>query len=181
MYQERKFDLNISGLSESQIQAHLGLYSGYVKNTNNLIEVMKTAEGPALAETSRRFGFEFNGMRLHEYYFEQFEKGGEDSSKLKDRLAEQFGSFDSWKDDFVRIGKLRGIGWALLVEDDRTGDLMNVWISDHENGHLGGQKILLAMDIWEHAYLIDLMPSDRGKYIDIFFKNLNWNVIESRV
>ncbi|MBU0614362.1 Fe-Mn family superoxide dismutase [Patescibacteria group bacterium] len=180
MYTEKVFQLASTGLSDGQMKAHLGLYSGYVKNVNLLLEEMRIAKGPALSEISRRFSFEFNGMRLHEYYFEQFEAGQSEGSTVKEEIAKQFGSFDVWKEDFIRIGSLRGIGWAILVEDERTGRLMNIWVSDHEVGHLGGQKILLAMDAWEHAYLLDMLPSERAKYINLFFEHLNWDVVEGR-
>lgn len=187
-YTEKQFDLNhVQGLSSEQLNAHLGLYAGYVKNTNLLIEKLdklKNEEhGPELAEISRRFGFEFNGMRLHEYYFEQFTSNNEDElpvESLKKALAEQFGSFEAWEADFKRTGMLRGAGWTLLVEDEDNGNLFNIWVNDHELGHLGSQKVLLAMDVWEHAYLVDYLPSQRKEYIDIFFQNLNWSIVENR-
>ncbi len=186
-YTEKTFDLGeLEGLSKKQIDAHLGLYAGYVKNVNamleKLVELKKDAEknAIAIAEITRRFGFEFNGMRLHEYYFDQFVQGGESSDKLKSAIEKEWGSFEAWKAELVSVAKMRGIGWALLVEDDRHGNLHNIWVSDHELGQLGGQKILLALDVWEHAFLLDYLPSERANYIDAFFKNLNWNVVESR-
>ncbi len=185
LYTQKEFQLpELEGLSKKQIDAHLGLYAGYVKNVNLLIEKidgLKEQGGPELAELSRRFGFEFNGMRLHEYYFEQFEQGEGENTVLKEKLAEQFGSFEAWQDDFKRIGKLRGAGWTLLVQDEANGNLFNIWVNDHELGHLGSQKVLLAMDVWEHAFLLDYLPSERGDYIDAFFKNLNWNIVEGRI
>lgn len=184
-YEEKKFNIGeLDGISAKQIEEHLKLYTGYVKNVNafmeKIAELKKGDGGPALAELQRRFGFEFNGMRLHEYYFEQFEKSESGGAKLKDALAEQYGSYDAWAEDFKAIGKLRGVGWALLVQDERTGHLHNIWVSDHEVGHLGGQKILLAMDVWEHAFLLDHLPSGRGDYIEAFFRNLDWGVVEGR-
>lgn len=184
-YTEKQFDLTeVDGLSEEQLNAHLSLYAGYVKNTNLLMEKLETLRagegGPELSELTRRFGFEFNGMRLHEYYFEQFAPGAGEKGSVAERLAEQFGSFEAWEADFKRVGKLRGAGWTILVEDGETGNLFNIWVNDHELGHLGSQKILLAMDVWEHAFLVDYLPSQRGEYIETFFKNLNWSVVESR-
>lgn len=186
-YLEKKFDLGeLDGLSKKQIDAHLALYAGYVKNTNALLakiqEYKKDAEANALAlsELMRRFGFEFNGMRMHEYYFDQFVKGGASTTTLKDKLTAEWGSFENWMNEFKAIGKMRGIGWVALVQDDRHGNLHNVWITDHELGQLGGQKILLAMDVWEHAYLLDYLPAQRPDYIEAFFKNVNWGVIEAR-
>ncbi len=185
LYTKKEFNLpELTGLSQRQIEAHLGLYAGYIKNVNILIEQIETLRGkggPELSELSRRIGFEFNGMRLHEYYFEQFEDGGEKKTILRDALAAQFGSFDAWKEDFVRIGSLRGAGWVLLVQDEENGNFFNIWVNDHELGHLGSQKIWLAMDVWEHAFLLDYLPSERKKYIEAFFDNVNWNIVEGRV
>lgn len=186
-YTAKTFQLGeLKGLSAKQIEVHLGLYAGYVKHVNVLNDTLQSLmqdsekNAYALSEVKRRLGFEFNGMRLHEYYFEQFEKTSGELTGLHESLANQFGSFEAWKAEFMAVGKMRGIGWALLVEDDRTGDLMNVWVSDHEFGQLGGQKILLAMDVWEHAFMVDYVPSERGKYIDAFFENLDWQVVEQR-
>jgi superoxide dismutase, Fe-Mn family len=186
-YQKKEFTIGeLEGLSTKQIEAHLGLYAGYVKNTNKVMslieEMKKDAEANAyqLSEVKRRFGFEFNGMRLHELYFEQFEASDNASENLKAALVKQYGSYEAWEAEFKAVGKMRGVGWALLIQDERTGHLHTNWVSDHEVGHLGGQKILLAMDIWEHAFLVDYLPSERGVYIDAFFKNLQWGVVEER-
>jgi len=184
-YTAKTFNLGeLEGLSAKQIEAHLGLYAGYVKNTNGLFADLKAAreagDARKASELQRRLGFEFNGMRLHEYYFEQFEASEGGEGALKEAIEKQWGSYDAWKTEFVEVAKLRGIGWTLLVQDERTGNLMNVWVSDHELGHLGGQNILLALDVWEHAFMVDYLPSERGTYIDAFFKNLQWGVVEGR-
>jgi len=189
-YIEQKFELGeLEGLSRKQVEAHLGLYSGYVNNVNklnaSLEELSKDSEvnGYAISEVKRRFGFEFNGMRLHEYYFEQFENKigvADPAFPLQQAIVKQWGSYEAWEAEFKTVGKMRGIGWALLLHDEKAGQLMNVCVSDHELGHLAGQKILLAMDIWEHAFMVDYLPSERGVYIDAFFKNLNWEVVETR-
>lgn len=188
MYETKSFNIGkLEGFSEKQFREHLKLYEGYVKNINTLTsrvdELKKDSETHAyeLAELKRRLGFEFNGMRLHEYYFEQFEAGEGSSSTLRSKLEMQFGSYDAWKAEFIAVASMRGVGWALLVEDARTGTLHNVWVSDHEVGHLGGQNILLALDVWEHAFLLDYLPGERGKYIEAFFSNLNWQVAEGRL
>lgn len=189
-YTEKSFNIGeLEGLSTKQIEAHLGLYAGYVKNANKLnatlTDLMKDSEANAyaLSEVKRRFGFEFNGMRLHEYYFEQFEQGvGETPGglPLREAIEKQWGSYENWENEFKAVGKMRGVGWALLLHDEKSDNLINIWVSDHELGHLAGQKVLLAMDIWEHAFLVDYMPNERGVYIDAFFKNLNWGVVEGR-
>lgn len=183
-YTAKNYNLKgLAGLSDKQIEVHLGLYAGYVKNVNLLLEKLEMGRAQgwdevAMAELQRRFGFEFNGMRLHEYYFDQFVSGGVEGDSLQKALAQHFGSFENWKADFVRVGKMRGIGWALLVRDGEN--LLNIWVSDHEVGHLGGLEVILAMDVWEHAFLIDYLPSERAKYIDAFFENVKWGVVEGR-
>lgn len=187
MYEVKSFSLGeLPGLSAKQVEAHLGLYTGYVKNVNRMLaditEYKKDSEknAVALSEIMRRFAFEFNGMRLHELYFEQFEKKEGSLSLVGEGIVKQWGSEEAWSAEFKRVGMMRGIGWVLLVRDEATGRLMNIWVSDHELGHLAGTKVLLAMDVWEHAYLLDYLPSERAKYIESFFSNLSWQVVESR-
>jgi superoxide dismutase, Fe-Mn family len=191
-YEAKTFSIGeLEGISKDQINQHLGLYSGYVKNVNGLQDDLamymedSQKHARALSELMRRFGFEFNGMRLHEYYFEQLGESGVssasgESGELKAAIVEQFGSFEAWENQFKAIGKMRGIGWVLLVRDELHGNLHNIWVSDHELGHLGGQDILCAMDVWEHAYMVDHGAKGRGDYIDAFFANLNWGVCEAR-
>lgn len=167
----------LEGFSETQISEHLKLYAGYVKNTNLLMEKMSIDQ----PELTRRFGFEYNGMRLHEYYFSQFESStNSGDEKLTKALAEQYGSFDAWKSEISAMAVMRGIGWVLTVVDETNGNLLNVWVSDHELGQLGGQKIVFALDVWEHAYTVDYKPTERAKYVDAFWKNLNWQKVEER-
>lgn len=191
-YQEKTFRLEgLEGFSEKQISEHLKLYAGYVKNTNKLtnklaVDIARRGEDEsnaiAAAELRRRLGFEFNGMRLHELYFEALGTSKSlGDGDLRNALAAQFGSFDAWLADFKKTGMMRGIGWAVLCRDSQTGNLFNVWVSDHEVGHLAGLPVILAMDVWEHAYAIDFLPTGRKEYIEVFFKNLNWMVVESRL
>lgn len=185
-YTEQKFDLPpLDGLSEKQLEVHLKLYAGYVKNVNaikeKVTELKKDSEknGLALAELTRRFGFEFNGMRLHELYFEALGGQGEGGDLAK-ALADQYGSLNAWREEFKAMGVMRGIGWVLLTYDQKAQCFHNIWVSDHEVGHLGNLPILLAMDMWEHAFMVDYVPADKNKYIEAFFSNLNWGVVEKR-
>lgn len=186
-YSEQKFDLGtLDGLSDKQIEVHLKLYAGYVKNVNAMQEkiedLKKDSEKNAipLAEITRRFGFEFNGMRLHELYFEALGNVQSEGGELAKALAEQYGSLDAWREEFKAVGMMRGIGWALLTYDQKAQRFHNIWVSDHEVGHLGNLPILLAMDMWEHAFMVDYVPAEKKNYIEAFFKNLNWNTIEKR-
>lgn len=186
-YQEQSFNLpTMEGISAKQIEAHLKLYAGYVKNVNALElaidELKKDLEKNtiALSELTRRYGFEWNGMRLHEIYFSSLGGDGNITGKLANAITTQFGSVEAWKADMKRIALMRGTGWALLVHDRVGNQLKNIWISDHEIGHLAGCNVLFALDVWEHAYLLDLLPSQRGEYIETVFKHFNWNAIEAR-
>ncbi len=178
----------MQGFSDKALDLHFALYQGYVKNTNLVWEeLQKLAEQnqtktPAYAELKRRFGWEFDGMRLHELYFGNL--GGKEplapDSKLMKKIAENFGSFDKWAADFQATGALRGIGWAVLYEDPQSGRLFNTWINEHDVGHLAGCQPLLIMDVFEHAYLPDY-GLKRSDYIQAFFNNIDWKVVEGRL
>jgi superoxide dismutase, Fe-Mn family len=178
----------IPGFSDKLLDMHFTLYQGYVKNTNLLLEQFQQMAAqnqtgtPAYAELQRRLGWEFDGMRLHELYFANL--GGKEplkkDSKLMKRLEENFGNYDKWAADFKTIGAMRGIGWVVLYEDPHSGRLINVWINEHEVGHLAGGNPLLIMDVFEHAYLPDY-GLKRGDYIQAFFQNINWLAVEARL
>jgi len=179
--------LGMPGFSEKALNSHFQLYQGYVTNTNLLQESLQklSSEGKArsleYAELKRRLGWEFDGMRLHELYFENL--GGKGTlnpeSALHKHIVKDFGSFDKWKADFIATGSMRGIGWAILYLDPSSGKLINTWVGEHDIGHLVGGKPLLIMDVFEHAYMIDYLL-DRAKYIDAFFKNIQWDAVISR-
>jgi Fe-Mn family superoxide dismutase len=180
--------IGMEGFSQTLLNNHFTLYQGYVTNTNKLSDLLMNmlkedkAGGPEYSELKRRFGFEFNGMRLHEYYFENL--GGktppEKSGALAKKLADAYGSYDAWEKDFRATGMMRGIGWVILYQDNVTGGLFNQWINEHEVGHLAGCRPILVMDVFEHAFMTDY-GLKRADYIAAFFKNINWKVVESRV
>ena len=180
--------IGIDGFSETLLKNHFTLYQGYVTNTNKLVDLLTSMlkEGkvgtPEYAELKRRFGFEFNGMRLHEYYFDNLGGKGvlDKSGKLGRKLAEDFGSYEDWEKDFKGTGTMRGIGWTILYQDNITGKLMNQWINEHETGHPAGCIPILVMDVFEHAFITDY-GLKRADYIAAFFKNINWDVVESRL
>ncbi len=178
------------GISDYQIEAHLELYKGYVTNTNKLNEQLAamTASKPAApeyAELKRRLGFEYNGMVLHEYYFGNLTPNATGKPAASSRIAEaidrSFGGWEAWQADFQSVGTMRGVGWAVLFQDPANGALSNHWITLHEDGHPAGFKPLLVMDVWEHAYVLDYKFSERAKYIDAFFANIDWEMIERRL
>jgi Fe-Mn family superoxide dismutase len=186
-FEEQKFDIpELVGISADNIEEHLKLYSGYVKNANLILEKIEELSADSeknaylLGEMQRRFGFEFDGMRNHEYYFSSFSGGPKEISDgdLKNAIIENFGSFDLWLSRFKSIALTRGIGWAILYFDNKTGRLLNAFIEEQQMGHLVGLSPILLLDMWEHSFVADYKPSGKKNYIDDFFKNLNWEVIE---
>jgi Fe-Mn family superoxide dismutase len=162
---------------------------GYVRNTNALNEQLADlvyegkAGTPAYSELTRRLGFEYNGMRLHELYFDNLTSAFEEPSTghpLYAELANHYRNVDSWRRDVSTVASMRGVGWAILYQDPETGRLSNHWITLHEHGHPTGFRPLLVMDVWEHAFLIDYKPTERARYIDAFFANVNWQEVERR-
>jgi len=179
--------LGMPGFTDPLLQMHFKLYEGYVKNANELLTKLKAMNESGQGSSyeygalKRRLGWEFDGMRLHELYFGNLGGNGQFDLKgsLYGAITAQFGSFDSWKKDFVATGMMRGIGWSILYLDPMQGRLVNTWINEHDVGHLAGGTPLLIMDVFEHAY----MPQfglDRAKYIEAFFQNIDWKAPESR-
>jgi Fe-Mn family superoxide dismutase len=193
-YQPRQFNLSgLKGISDQTLEMHFKLYEGYVKETNNLTqritEFIKDGnvdqeEMPAYSELTRRMGFEYNGMVLHEYYFGNMKpRGGDEAPRgtFRSAVERSYPSYDIWKTDFVGVGKMRGVGWAICYLDPATGSISNHWITLHETGNISGFVPLLVMDVWEHAFLLDYAPSDRPKYIEAFMANVDWDAVEKRV
>lgn len=190
MYKPKNFEylLGLKGFSDQLLKNHFALYQAYLNNTNKLLESINTLlkEGKTgtleYAELKRRFSWEWNGMRLHEYYFENMAKDSvelDKESKLYKKIVEDFGSYEDWEKDFKGIGAMRGIGWAVLYYDPATGRLLNVWINEHDVGHLLGAKPILIMDVFEHAYMIDY-GLKRADYIEAFFKVIDWKTVIER-
>jgi len=191
-YKTKEFKLSgLQGISDETLKMHFGLYEGYVKNVNLLNEQIagiirkKEASGqdPIYTELTRRLGFEFGGMVLHEYYFENLAaKGkGSPSADFKHAVERSFESFDIWHQAFAAVGGMRGVGWAILYQDPVTEQLSNHWIALHQDGVPSGFKPIVVMDVWEHAFLLDYKPSERSKYIEAFFTNINWETVQRRL
>lgn len=189
-YKAEKYDhlLGTNGFSDELLKNHFTLYDGYVTNTNKLIETLTAmlkegkTDTPEYSELKRRFGWEFNGMRLHEYYFGNMTKGGsklDTSSAFYKQTVRDFGSFENWEKDFRAVGDIRGIGWALLYYDTTGNCLINTWIDEHDSGHLSGTAPVLIMDVFEHAFMIDYGVK-RDDYIEAFFGAIDWNVVAER-
>ncbi|HUP64843.1 MAG TPA: superoxide dismutase [Thermoanaerobaculia bacterium] len=192
-YKPKQFNLSgLSGISDETLEMHFTLYEGYVTNTNELNErVAELVRGGKVddertivfSELKRRLGFEYNGMILHEYYFENMKKqgGGDAAGEFRSAVEEAYGGYENWKADFTAVGMMRGIGWAICYQDPTSGTPVNVWVDEHHVNNLAGYTPLLVMDVWEHAFLRDYAPAEKGKYIDSFFSNINWTAVEKRI
>ena len=190
MYESKTYDhlLGTPGFSDQLLKNHFTLYQGYVKNVNALVQelVAMTKEGKggtlSHAELQRRFGWEFNGMRLHELYFGNMAKSStppvEDSALIAN-LKRIYGSYEAWENDFRTVGAMRGIGWTVLYYDPAANEFFNVWVNEHDVGHLAGCVPLLVLDVFEHAYTLDY-GIKKTDYIDAFFKAIDWNVVGQR-
>lgn len=190
MYEAQNFDhlLGLPGFSDQLMKNHFTLYQGYVMNTNKanslldeLLKADKTTT-PEYAELTRRFGWEFNGMRLHEYYFAAMTKTPgqlDPTSPLAQKIVSEFGSLANWEKDFRAVAAMRGIGWAILAYDETGDRLFNVWINEHDVGHLAGAKPLLVMDVFEHAYMLDYGVK-RADYISAYWNIIDWKTVENR-
>jgi Fe-Mn family superoxide dismutase len=189
-YTAKTFTLpELLGISTEQIKVHLALYEGYVKHVNLILEQLAQARTGEIvldpyvqAELRRRLAFEFCGMRMHEYYFEQFTgtKGGSPNSALARAAAEKYGSGEDFIAHIKEVAGTRGIGWVVVYWDEAPGMMHTTFVGDHELGQLAGLPIILALDMWEHAYMVDYRPAEKGKYIEAFFDNVDWSVLEAR-
>jgi superoxide dismutase, Fe-Mn family len=190
-YTARTFAIpELTGLSPKQLEVHLGLYAGYVKHVNLIMEKIAAykaadAEGNAYAinEMRRRLGFEFDGMRMHEYYFEQLEGGAtsvESGGALMKAVTEKYGGWDAYIAHLHEVAGTRGIGWVITYADPIGNTLHTAFVEDHQLGQLSGLPILLAIDLWEHAFMVDYVPAEKKSYVEAFLQNLNWSVVEKR-
>jgi len=177
------------GFSDKALETHFALYEGYVTNVGKIGDSLKELadkdkrDTPEYSELKRRAGWEWNGMRLHELYFENIAKEGlvlEPKSELAKKLTEDFGAYADWEKDFRATGMMRGIGWVILYAEPQAGSLFNAWINEHDCGHPAGAKPILVMDVFEHAYFPDY-GKDRASYIDAFMKNIDWQTVEKRL
>lgn len=190
-YTAQTFTLpELKGLSKKQIDVHLALYEGYVKHVNLIVDTIarlksEDAEKNAYAinELRRRLGFEFDGMRMHEYYFEQLEGGAQpmsETSALAQSATEKYGSVEGLLAHIKEVVGTRGIGWVVVYKDAKVNTLHTAFVNDHELGQLSGLPIILAVDLWEHAFMVDYVPAEKKNYVDAFLENVNWSVAEKR-
>ncbi len=178
------------GISSKNIEEHLKLYQGYVNNTNlifnKLAELKNDPEKNAflLGELHRRLGFEFDGMRNHEYFFASLSDGKKEINKegeLYKKITSVWGSFENFLGHFKFVATTRGIGWTILYYDKMSSKLIISWVDEHHLGQLTGLSPVLCLDMWEHAYVYDYPTSEKKKYIEVFFENLNWQNVEENL
>lgn len=185
-FTQKTFNLGVlKGISAKNIEEHLKLYAGYVKNANGIMEKMGELDSEKdayiVGEMFRRFSFEYNGMRNHEIYFSSLSGGStplKEDSELNKALVELFGSIENFKKEFTNLALTRGIGWAMLWYDKNDKRFLASWVDEQHLGQLQGCSPVIALDMWEHAYVYDYPTSEKKKYIEAFFENLNWSVIE---
>ncbi len=179
----------LQGITNDQIEEHLKLYNGYVTRTNALQEKLFSLAGAGTfdntyQELKRRNGWEWNGMRLHEYYFDNLTPNAQPlaaGNRFADAVAKQYGSLDGWKNDFMNTAKMPGVGWIITYHDPNGGQILNCWINQHEVAHLAGGRPILVLDVWEHAFTVYRKPTERAKYLDDFMANVNWDAVASRM
>ncbi len=178
----------LNGISDDQIADHWNLYVAYVNQSNALKKELEElrlegkASSFAYADRRRRFGFEFAGMTLHEFYFANLKSDIElnEEGAFAQAVKKSFGSLEAWKEDFTNTGKTRSIGWAICYMDPETGDLNNHFVQLHEEGNIPSFHPIVVMDVWEHAYMVDHKAGGRPAYIESVMSNINWEKVEHR-
>ncbi len=186
-FETKTFEIpELTGISAKNIEEHLKLYAGYVKNANLILEKIAEYKTDSeknayiLGELQRRFAFEFDGMRNHEYYFGSLVGGAQPlhDGPLMKAIVTNFGTFESFLTSFKAIALTRGIGWAVLYYDKHTDRLLTQWVDEQHLGHLTGLSWIVGIDVWEHAFVFDYQPSGKKQYVEDFFANINWSLIE---
>lgn len=190
-YKAKDYSLlrGLNNISNDQIEVHLTLYNGYVTRSNKLNDTLASMinEGKTAAaeyqELKRRAGWEHNGVILHELYFDNLSSAGGtgEGSKFASAISKQYGDFATWKADFAASAKMPGIGWVVCYHDPVRGAFDNYWIDRHDVGHPAGYKPVVVIDMWEHAWSAYLKPTEKAKYVDDFFANMNWAAIDGRL
>jgi Fe-Mn family superoxide dismutase len=187
-FTEKTFNIpELKGISAKSIEEHLKLYSGYVKNANLILEhggeLAKEGDKYSyeMSELQRRFAFEYNGIRNHEYYFAHLEGGSAPittGGALEKEMQNWCGSVETFVAHFKKLASTRGVGWAMLYWDPIDKTLLTQWIDEQHLGQLNGCRPILALDMWEHSFVADYQPSGKKQYIEDFFENLNWQSVE---
>jgi Fe-Mn family superoxide dismutase len=184
-YEVRPFDLSgVQGLSKKAIDLHLGLYKGYVENLNKLLEQAPKGGSPLVMDGyNRRFAFEYNGVKLHELFFEQLASKRRQplaDSDFADALKEDFGDFNGWKGKIEAVAATRGVGWVMTLRERSTSRLHNFWVDLHHMNMPADSQIVFVLDVWEHAYMLDFTPAQKADYVKTILENVDWATVEKR-
>ena len=169
-------------LNPQLLDIHLKLYEGYVQQVNFIDESSNKSSDPFMKQSLRKqYGFEYDGMRLHELYFGQLGGKGDSNLKVKivNKISEKYGSLDSFILEVKSFAKTRGIGWVILFGNISNGELKLAWIQDHEKGFLSGWVPIVVIDLWEHAY-ISQFGLNKDSYVDLCFEYMDWKVVDVR-
>jgi superoxide dismutase, Fe-Mn family len=180
-YEAKDFSsLYSTKFNKELLSMHLKLYQGYVDNVNKVEKLLSETHAYTKDAIKRRFSWEYNGMKLHELYFDGIissDLSHKESSFIFKVISKQYGSYEKWEEGFIDVGKIRGIGWCVVyLEGDK---IINGWIDNHNIGCLICTQPLIVMDVWEHAY-ITAYGTDREKYIKDFIDSINWDVVDKR-
>jgi Fe-Mn family superoxide dismutase len=184
------FDLSqVQGLSREALELHLDLYRGYVKAVNELLAEDKPTSGrmPASvisARSSARFAFEWNGMTMHESFFETLAGSHDAPLPIDGCIAaaakRSYGGLEQWQADCLQLAETRGVGWVVCSYDPRSERLFDHWVDLHHFNHTLGTVPVLVLDLWEHAWISDFKPSERADYFQSLWGQINWAVVEAR-
>ncbi len=131
----------------------------------------------------RRFAFEYNGMILHEQFFEKFSPKPTElppQGKFAKALGRCFVDVEAWKEDLRELARTRGVGWLVCARDDTTNCIFNTWIELHHLGLPARTNPVLAIDLWEHAWLKDYSSSRRKDYVEAVLGRTDWQIVEKR-
>ncbi|MFB6190988.1 MAG: superoxide dismutase [Candidatus Nanohaloarchaea archaeon] len=159
---------------------HQGYVDGWNSAEEKLEEQRENGDFSSTGNILGNFTHNFCGTVLHDVFWKSMSPngGGRPEDELLEKIEEDFGSYEDWKQEFVAAAKSAG-GWALLVYIPRTGELHNVTVDKHDRGAVWGAHPVLAVDVWEHSYYHDYGP-DRGDFIDSFFDVVDWSSVGER-
>lgn len=189
-HQAKNFDHllgQLKGISDAQLKAHFGLYQGYVKKINEIEEKLKSADPTGgnysyneYSELKRREAVAFNGTYLHQMYFENLTAPGQaPDGDFKVAVEKSFGSWDKWLAD-TRGAATSTHGWVLTTLNRVDQKIHNYVLAEHQLHVPVHQEIILALDCWEHAYMVDYSTA-KAKYLDAFMDNIDWKTVGARL
>ncbi len=159
---------------------HQGYVNGWNQAEKRLEEQRETGDFSSTGSILNSFTHNFCGNILHDIFWQNMSPngGGKPEGELLERIEEDFGSYENWKNEFVEAAKAAS-GWALLVYIPYSDELHNVTVDRHDEGAVWGAHPVLALDVWEHSYYHDYGP-ERGDFIEGFFELVDWNDVQNR-